>query len=102
MLQAILSRGPDLPAYQRSGCRQTEYQRPRFSSRQCGSLQFFSTIAADSVAPGSATGALEQAESQQQTERKMAARTQIANLIGAPPCVDTERSPTRFDVRGGG
>ena len=36
-------------SYQRSGWRQTEYQRPKFSSRQCGSAQFFLRIAASAV-----------------------------------------------------
>jgi hypothetical protein len=59
MLQAVLI--GSFSAYQRKDGRQTEYQRPRFWSFQCGSLQFFCTIAADSVrSPGGVGEELEQ------------------------------------------
>src|SRR6516162_11226169 len=49
MLQKALDEMGHLDTHQRSGWRQTEYQRPRFSSRQCGSEQSFLRIAADAV-----------------------------------------------------
>ena len=70
--------------YQRSEGRQTEYQRPGFWSRQCGSAQFFSTIAADSVLPAGATGV-----ELEHPLRKAATRAAIANLTGALPHIET-------------
>src|SRR6516164_3155094 len=49
MLQKALDEMGHLDTHQRSGWRQTEYQRPRFSSRQCGSEQSFLRVSASAV-----------------------------------------------------
>jgi hypothetical protein len=56
-------------------------------------LQFFSTIAADSVAPGSATGESPKHADSRQAIGNIAARIKFANLTGAPPSVDTGSKP---------
>src|SRR5215472_14731294 len=48
MLQEVLGR-KRLGLYQRKGWRQTEYQSPKFSSRQCGSEQSFLRVSASAV-----------------------------------------------------
>src|SRR5215469_5928781 len=49
MLQKDLNHSRHLDLHQRRGWRQTEYQRPRFSSRQCGSEQSFLRVSASAV-----------------------------------------------------
>jgi hypothetical protein len=77
MLQEILSDGAT-PAHQLIGRRQTEYHNPKFLSFHCGSAQFFSTIAADSVELVGATGV----ESEQATSN-VASKTRMPNRIAA-------------------
>lgn len=66
--------------HQRSDGRQTEYQRPRFSSRQCGSEQSFLRIAASAV--GSEGGGCAELE---HAARATIAMAKIAGLTSAPP-----------------
>jgi hypothetical protein len=63
-------------------------------------LQFFSTIAADSVTPGSATGESPEQAPSKQAGRKMPARTKIGNLIGAAS-LRRYRIQARREVRPG-
>ena len=77
MFQKILNRAL---IYHRNDGRQTEYQRPRFSSRQCGSEQSFLRVAASALGSEGGGGAeLEHAA------RAMTTAAIIPGLTSAPP-----------------
>src|SRR6516225_8915145 len=81
---ALKSSEPDAQAegYQRSGWRQTEYHKPRFSSRHFGSSQSFLRSAADACGSEAGTGAVSDDEH---------AATTIA-MIRIPDLPDTSPS----------
>src|SRR5215472_12019066 len=89
MLQEVLNVSS---VHQRRGWRQTEYQRPRFSSRQCGSEQSFLRIAASAV--GSEGGGV--ADEPEHAARAMRMMATIPGLTSAPPFIrppDSRRQP---------
>ena|SRR5215467_7347386 len=88
MLQEVLGR-KRLGLYQRKGWRQTEYQSPKFSSRQCGSEQSFLRVSASAV--GSEGGGVAD-------ESEHAAKTTIMTAI-IPGLTARLLSPRRWDSR---
>src|SRR6516164_1788980 len=81
MLQKALDEMGHLDTHQRSGWRQTEYQRPRFSSRQCGSEQSFLRVSASAV--GSEGGGV--ADESEHAAKAAIMTAIIPGLTSAPP-----------------
>ena|SRR5215472_3622292 len=77
MLQEILNVSS---VHHRKGWRQTEYQRPRFSSRQCGSEQSFLRVSASAV--GSEGGGV---ADESEHAAKMTIMTAMIPGLTAPP-----------------